>query len=233
MTSFRIPTNIFHITAIENLDSILNCGFLFCKNSMEEMSLHPQNIAHQGIQDRRTSVNITVGEGGNLHDYVPFSFAPRSPMLNTIKRGNVNGYANGQENICTLVSDVQKIVDSGVNYIFTNGHAIMQPVEFFNSVEDLNQVDWEIFYEDPLIPRKNGYAKYWDNRHDASKPKWLDRSRRRQAEFLVHRQLEWQFINEVSVINDEKEDIVKKIFENYNIQTTVSVKPEYYFLDNQ
>jgi len=154
-------------------------------------------------------------------------------MLNTIKRGNVDGYTNGQEDICHLVSDVQKIDEAEIRYIFTNGHAIMQPIEFFDSIGHLNKVDWEIFYEEPLIPSPDGYAKYWQNKQNPSKPKWMDRTRLRQAEFLIYKKLEWQFITGIGVINDEKASIVRNLFEKYNIQIKVIVRPEYYFLENQ
>lgn len=54
------------------------------------------NIAHQNIQDRRAYRQVPFDPGGVLHDYVPFYFAPRSPMLYTISRGNVVGYEQGQ-----------------------------------------------------------------------------------------------------------------------------------------
>lgn len=75
-----------------------------------------------------------------------------------------------------------------------------------------------------------GYAKYWQNKYDrVDKPKWIDRTRRRQAEFLVFQKLKWDFIVEVATINSEKAIEVKKIFEKLDIPTPIKVKPEWYF----
>lgn len=38
-------------------------------------------IAHNTIQDRRAQTYVPCLPGGNPHDYVPFYFAPCSPML--------------------------------------------------------------------------------------------------------------------------------------------------------
>lgn len=72
---------LYHITHIDNLAAILQQGCLHCHRHLARLRFHPVNIAYQSIQDRRASTFVHCGPGGVLHDYVPFYFAPRSPML--------------------------------------------------------------------------------------------------------------------------------------------------------
>ncbi len=87
------PISLFHITAIDNLDSIAKVKCLYSKNAMGTTAYN--NIANQGIQQRRAIKTVDVSPHGTLYDYVPFYFAPRSPMLHTINQGEepkIDGY---------------------------------------------------------------------------------------------------------------------------------------------
>lgn len=90
------------------------------------------SIAHQTIQDRRAYTQVPCGPGGCLHDYVPFYFGARSPMLYAIKSGNVEGYEQGQEAVVYLVSTAQKVSGAGLGHVFTDGHGIMGFTAFYD-----------------------------------------------------------------------------------------------------
>jgi len=47
------------------------------------------DISMHSVQGHRAVKAVPVPPGGTLHDYVPFYFAPRSPMLRTLEGGNV------------------------------------------------------------------------------------------------------------------------------------------------
>ena len=96
---YRVPTPIFHITAIVNLASIASVGALLSKRLVADRGLTAVDIAYGQIQDRRAVRQIPIPPGGTLHDYVPFYFAPRSPMLMTINSGNVPGCDYRQDDI--------------------------------------------------------------------------------------------------------------------------------------
>ena len=85
------PVRLFHITAIENLPAICATGLLLSKNLGELVGIGYQNIAHQGAQGDRSGRIAPNPPGGVVHDYVPFYFAPRSPMLRAIEGGKVAG----------------------------------------------------------------------------------------------------------------------------------------------
>ena len=127
---------------------------------------------------------MPVGVGGTLADYVPFYFAPRSPMLFTIHRGNVEGYQEGQRPIVHLVASVEAAVKVGRPWVFTNGHAEMAYSDFCVNLERLDEfVDWGVM-------RSN----YWNDTMDQP-----DRKRQRQAEFLVHEFFPWTAIERIGV----------------------------------
>ncbi len=81
------PIRLFHITAISNLPAICKTGMLISKNGGAAAGINYQTIAHRSIQERRSVKAVPNPPGGNLHDFVPFYFAPRSPTLYAILLG--------------------------------------------------------------------------------------------------------------------------------------------------
>ena len=116
-------TAIYHITHLRNLPNILKDGGLWCDHIVSEGNLAHVSIAHQHIKDRRAAKHVPVSAGGTLAEYVPFYFAPRSPMLYAIHRGNVIGYAEGQKPILHLVSSAEAVQKAKIPFAFTDGHA--------------------------------------------------------------------------------------------------------------
>jgi hypothetical protein len=135
---------IYRITSIRNLPNILKDGGLWCDRTVQQRDLAPVSIAHLHIKDRRTQKQVPCGPGGYVADYVPFYFAPRSLMLFVINRGGVEGYQGGQRPILHLVSRVEAVLEAGLLFTFTDGHAEMDISRFFTGSEDLNKIDWEI-----------------------------------------------------------------------------------------
>jgi ssDNA thymidine ADP-ribosyltransferase, DarT len=208
-----IPTYIFHITCVSNLTSILSARCLYAKNKHQEMGVDYTNIAYQNIQDRRTNTQVPCGARGSLHDYVPFYFAPRSPMLYAIYRGRVNDYPHGQESIIHLVSQAQSIQQSSCRFVFTDGHGTMRLTQFFDELNDLDKIDWDVME-----------AKFWNNIGED-----MDRSRRRQAEFLVHQFLPWNLVTHIGVINGEVKRQVEQMLQDATHRPTVVVRPDWYY----
>jgi hypothetical protein len=85
-------TRVYHITHVQNLQSIIAHNGLWCDNSRQERELDTIGIAHDHIKQRRARRRVHLGAQGTLADYVPFYFAPRSPMLYAIHTGWVEGY---------------------------------------------------------------------------------------------------------------------------------------------
>ena len=204
-----MPLPIYHITPIDNLESIISEGGLLAYNVMLETGTNYTNIAYENIQYRRARIRVPCGAGGVLHDYVPFYFAPRSPMLYTINQGNVPNYTQGQEAVIHLVSHVEDIDARGdLDFVFTDGHAVMEFTTFFDDLNYLDNIDWDVME-----------ARYWRDTNEDN-----DRKRRRQAEFLVRNFLPWELITEIGVMNSTIKANTENILQNFTHKPSVIVQ---------
>ena len=203
---------IYHITHERNLPAILAAGGLHCVASMQGVGF--TSIAHTTIQARRSSTLVPCGPGGVLHDFVPFYFGPRSPMLYAIACGKVDGHSGGQDPIVYLVSDTEDVIRSGARFVFTDGHAAMVPLtSFFDDPAMLDRVDF------PLMREKFWYDTPEDN----------DRKRRRQAEFLVHQFVPWSLIRGIGVRTSSAKARVEAILEQVNMPMKIVELPRWYY----
>lgn len=180
---------------------------------MENNDLNYRNIAHHSIRLRRESTVVPCGPGGKLVDYVPFYFAPRSPMLYTIHRNNVEGYSEGQHPIVHLVSSTQAVKESRRDFVFTDGHATMELTEFFDELRHLDRIDWDVMG-----------LRYW---YDTDV--YPDRKRKRQAEFLVYQFCPWELVFEIGVIDSTMQEQVRANLERTAHQPIVTVRPDWYY----
>ena len=55
-----------------------------------------------------------------MADYVPFYFAPRSPMVFKLAKGGVPTYTDGQDPLIYLMSTVEAVVQAGLRYLFSD-----------------------------------------------------------------------------------------------------------------
>ncbi|MGZ8247290.1 type II toxin-antitoxin system toxin DNA ADP-ribosyl transferase DarT [Methylomagnum sp.] len=207
------PTSIYHITPLENLRQIFQAGGLLAKRALDQEDAGYTNIAHQTIQDRRAQTPVPCGPGGVLQDYVPFYFAPRSPMLYTLSRGNVEGFTGGQGAIVYLVSTAQTVQAAGLDFVFSDGHGIMAITDFYDDLAHLNAVDW------PLMR-----ANYWADTDDD-----LDRKRRRQAEFLVHERFPVELIQNIGVIDPIKKQEAEILLAEFGFTMPVAIQRGWYY----
>jgi hypothetical protein len=157
------PPFVFHITAIPNLARIAESGCLLSKSRLASTGREHDNIAYENIQDRRSHTAVPAGPGGVLHDYVPFHFAPRQPMLSAIHHGRVEGCAFTQEQIVHLVLRADHIAAAGLPYVLATHHAVTVMADFYDSLKHLDKIDWNMFFDEPLIGR---YSKYFINPPD-------------------------------------------------------------------
>jgi hypothetical protein len=147
-------------------------------------------------------------------DYVPFYFAPRSPMLYVINKGSVPGYAGGQSEVVHLVSSAEQVEAEGRDWVFTDGHADMPPLtSFYDNLGDLAKIDWGIMK-----------SKYWHDTDDHP-----DRERRRQAEFLIHDSCPWELVTEIGVQNQQIAENVLKILENVIHKPEIKIETGWYY----
>jgi ssDNA thymidine ADP-ribosyltransferase, DarT len=216
------PTWIFHITAVSNLAAIAASGELLCKSELERRGIAHVSIAYEHIQDRRSRRVVSVPPGGVLHDYVPFHFAPRSPMLFTIHQGNVPN-CPPQADIVHLVTTAQAVGRAGLPFAFSNYHAVLDFADFYNDLQGLDRIDWPLFFESPRV---GGYCRYWASDSTAQR---MRRKETRQAEFLVHRSVPTGVIAGVAACNDAAAARVGAVLEQAGWNVPVKSMAGWYY----
>lgn len=218
------PLHIFHISAIPNLASIARTKMLHSNGVLQKKKLAHENIAYQGAQGKRATKLVGKPPGGVIHDYVPFYFAPRSPMLMTIDKGNVEGCPHRQQDIAHLQTTVEIMVAKDLPFVFYDYNATLSIATCYNDLKDLDKIDWELFHE---APQMDGYCKYFNSRID--NPRYIRRKETRQAEFLVHQSVPLNLIQLVGVYSAAKAEQVQKVFDEAKIKIAVEVKAAWYF----
>lgn len=212
MTAPPGPTWVFHFTPIENLDEILKAGGIVCNNRCETQQV---SGAHQHIQDRRARKQVPCGPGGNLHDYVPFYFCPRSPMVYAIQGGRVASYSKGQGELVYLVLKLQNVSEAGSDFVFTDRHAATVYAEFYTDLACLGEIDWDLMR-----------AHEW---YDT--PDYPDRKERKQAEFLVHEFVPWELVEALAVMTEGMKHRVEDLLSCYpaSARRPILVRRRWYY----
>ncbi len=205
--------SIYHLTHIENLPSIIAMGGLGCTNQLARRSVSPHSSANPEIQEVRARTKVPCRQGGTLHDYVPFFFAPRSPMLYVVAEGWAADCKERQEPLLQLRTTVAAVVAEGRPFVFTDGHAIKALTGYYDDPLDLGMVDWAAID-----------SEYWND--TAAFP---DRRRRRQAEFLVHEKAPWRLIQEIGVFTPEMQQKVEQEIARVGHKPAVTVRREWYY----
>jgi hypothetical protein len=219
------PVRLFHITAIDNLAAICQRGALVSKNAGASLGINYQNIAHGGAQSTRTLRTVPNPPGGSLHDFVPFYFAPRSPMLSAIEHGNVVGCSLKQTDILHFETTVDRLITDNTDFVFYDRNATLFYSQAFTDLSQLvAEIAWDLITETPQL---DGFCKYFFSKsgHD----KYFDRMERRQAEFLVKHRVELSGMTKIGVIDQAKAQIVSEILAQAGINLPVEVKTDWYF----
>jgi hypothetical protein len=193
---YQIPKKvwIYRMIHYTNLEYILQNGFQCATSPLA----NPNYIAigDSGlIQDRNTYKVPIIPPNSDLGIYIPFYFGMRSPMLLCIKTGYKGVKKYPQEDIIYLCCDVQQVVNSGVEWCFTDGQAKRTTTKFFNNLDDLDKVDWLTVY-----------AEQWKDTDED-----YDKMRRKQAEFLVKESLSAGVISNIVVYNERGLQKIEKI----------------------
>jgi hypothetical protein len=191
---------------------------------LQKKKIQHANIAYQGAQGKRATKLVARPPGGVIHDYVPFYFAPRSPMLGAINLGKVEGCAYHEKDIVHFQTTVEAVVEAGLTFVFYDYNATLDFANCYSDLKYLAKIDWDLFYE---APRLDGYCKFWFS--TVNNPKYILRMETRQAEFLVHQSVPLNLMDVVGVYSQEKAAEVQEIFDDAKIKLPVEVKTAWYY----
>jgi len=211
----RTPTPIHRFMHVDNLRICLQRGGLCAPRHTPKDGRTYKTIHNSDIQAHRRVTRIPCGPRGCIHDYVAFYFGYLSPMMLQLKTGQVKGYNDGQEPLIYLVSTVEAVASSTENFVFSDGHGIATFTKWFDDLNDLDKVDWNMVYQ-----------RYWsDSIND------MDRQRRKQAEFLVHTFCPWELVQEIAVIDLERQRQVELILDEFTdiVRKPVRVSADWYY----
>ena len=149
-----------------------------------------------------------------MSDYVLFYFAPRSPMMYAIHRGNVPTYDEGCDRLIYLVTSVETLAASGARLVLTDRNAVLAIAaygELGMGIDSL--IDWALMEQ--LI---------WKNTPEDS-----DRRERWMAECLAHRVVHWPSIEGIATASQHVADEARAILASLGVETPISVRPQWYF----
>jgi hypothetical protein len=111
---------IYHFTHVDNLEAIRAAGCLRC-DAIARAGMTRTEVGAPDIKESRRWRTIPVEPGGRVGDYVPFYFAPRSPMMYRIacdRRDSIpNRYAGGDKPLVYLVTSVGAVVAGGSTWV--------------------------------------------------------------------------------------------------------------------
>lgn len=208
---------LLHFTHIDNLPQIVESGQLVC-DSMAQQGLMQAEVGDLAIKEARRRRTIPIHPGGCVGDYVPFYFAPRSPMMYRIAcdhRDSIPGrYPGGDRPLVYLAATVGAVIDAQLTWVATDGNAANATTEFSSDLDRLNEmVDW------PLMT-----AERWNNVPDDP-----DRQRRRMAEFLVHRHVPLTVIHSVGTYSDLQADTLRTRLAGTSLVSRVLVRRNWYY----
>lgn len=189
-------TAVYHITDVDNLASLIAKGAVLCENQCSRDGVAPVCIGYRRLKTTRGGIEVAVGHaGGYLSDYVPFYYAPRSPMLYVNYLGGVDDYGKGQREIVHLVCCAEELA-AVAPFVITDGHPVSPLSNQFADLAELANLDWDVMND-----------TYWRDTDEDG-----DRKRRRQAEFLVHEQVP---IDQVKLIGAYSESVAAKAREAF------------------
>ena len=130
---------LYHMTHIDNLESILRNGLFSHKNKYQKV-----DISDCDVNSRRSRAEPIYHK--LIHSYVPFYINPKNAML--YKRQEI------QNEIVILKLRRELIYGNGT--IFTDGNASSQHTSFSNNLNELHLLDWDCLNDDNWYTHDDG-----------------------------------------------------------------------------
>jgi hypothetical protein len=112
---------LLHFTPIDNLPGITERGLLADSEDRGQV----RECGQPSIKERRRGRQVPTARGGVVADYVPFYFAPRSPMLRSILGGRVKEYRNDQTDLIYLVTRLSRVIEHDLAWVATDRNAVL------------------------------------------------------------------------------------------------------------
>jgi ssDNA thymidine ADP-ribosyltransferase, DarT len=210
----KIP--VYHITHLDNIESILLDGCLFCDSFIKARPKSTlTNIGNEEIKNNRLTLKVKNHSSLQVGDCVPFYFCYRSVMLYIIHRGHDPKvkYHRGQEEVLHLEFDLHKLVDYanslGNHWAFTTSNAGSAYTEFYRDLADLNKIHWEAVHARDFRDSAIKYGK--------------------ASEFLIEKSVPFEFVVKIGVKSIAVKNKVDLALSKTSHQPLVNVEPTWYY----
>jgi len=212
--------NIYRLTHIKNISHVLEYGITH-KNSINNNTNYIP-IGDISLINTRNNKSVSVDNGDFLSqnspsivlgDYIPFYFGIKMPMLYVAQQGgNFVMQATQPKDIIYIACSLEKIINSEIEYFFSDGHATDNLTTFYDSssVNELpNIIDWN-----------SVKAPFWGGQEN------LNIKRKKQAELLISSDLPPEFIIGYVCYSQEAKEQLIKIGVDENL---IKIIPNAYF----
>lgn len=207
---------IYHMTHVDNLASVLKSGWLYSRNKVQALGVHTRYGVGKCVEDTRSAKPSAIG-GHTLGDFALFFFAPRSAMLRSISRCP-GGYAASEDDMIYLVADFKKVREwaesKGVRWE-VSGRNCLSPTPGISVDNDFADKDVS-----PSLPHPAIDTLYPQNANEDSE---------HMAEFHLLDGLPVDLIDEIVVKTPEKSDYVDRVLKSNGKGIAVRVDKDWYF----
>ncbi len=163
-------SSVWHMTHKDNIREIISSGILSNKTAYEIKN--PIDISDHGVQRWRESVEPIYGR--QIHEYAPTYLNIKNPMLYV--RRNIQHY------LCLI--EISLSVLSENEFIFTDGNAASRNTRFYNKIDDLDKLPWDVLN-----------ASYWND--------FPDGKRKRCSEVLIYPMIQPRYIMKIYCCSSE------------------------------
>lgn len=117
------PTEVVHYTDLANIRGIAQNG-LECDSHVVRGSREVRESGSSSIKQRRRMKPVPCGPGGTVGDYVPFYFAPRSPMMISVYVfQNYPEITTKMDEQVYLVTTTEQLSDTGHTLVMSDRNA--------------------------------------------------------------------------------------------------------------
>ena len=206
-------TPIYRIIHINNLRVLLEDGGIWCGNAMKQRGTAYQSIGNQALTEKRAARLVNCCNQGNLNDYVPFYFCPRSVMLFQIHKRHESTYMGGQEPVIHLESNMSILQRMGLPFFFTDRHAFKHYAKQIDDPTRLSELDWTTIN-----------SEWWNNTLEDN-----ERQERKMAECLVYRFVPWKCILRIGVYSKRYKDEAEAALRQFGLNTSVDIRTGWYY----
>lgn len=207
---------IYHITHVDNLQAIAESKRLLSDARLAETGGPAEMVGMSHIKARRmTEINLEECYPEDfVGQYVPFYFCPRSVMLYLIyMRNHELRYKGGQGPIVHLEADLHSVIEwaenRGRRWAYSLSNAGAYGVEFRNSLDQLDQINW------PAVA-----ATDWRSstvKHG------------KQAEFLIRESFPWHLVERIGVHSNAIAQRAAQAIAAADHQPDIEILREWYY----